>query len=268
MFALGDFWLLHGFKLKEKLSRTLSNTPELQFLLEIFDSKGYESLYQRVMEMPQPDVNSILQPLLDRILPAYKKNALSKDEEDFWAARAAMTYNSPDKIDRGIFSIYFFNLVHCKRGEAVFQDAGVPHAYLEGQNVEIMSNSDNVLRGGLTPKHIDVPELMKHIKFEGITPNILKGKKRNEIEEVYETPAPDFELSRFQLENGRRGIFTSAAADILFIETGILKLSTEQHSLELGSGEAAIVFNNTDVQLSSEGSASVFRASVPVGISE
>jgi mannose-6-phosphate isomerase len=266
MFALGDFWLLHGFKPKEKLSNILHNTPELQSLLEIFNSNGYKSLYQRVMEMPQSEVNFILQPLLDRILPLYKQNSLNKDQEDFWAARAALTYNSDDKIDRGIFSIYFFNLVHCKRGEAVFQDAGVPHAYLEGQNVEIMSNSDNVLRGGLTPKHIDVPELMKHIKFEGITPNILKGKKRNGAEVVYETPAPDFELSRFQLENGQSAFFTSAAADILFIEKGVLKLNTEQHSLELGSGEAAIVFNNTDVQLSSEGPASVFRASVPVVI--
>ncbi len=51
----------------------------------------------------------------------------------------------------------------------------VPHAYLEGQNVEIMANSDNVLRGGLTNKHIDVKELLKHIKFE---PTVSKYSKR------------------------------------------------------------------------------------------
>ena len=61
-----------------------------------------------------------------------------------------MTYSQNGHIDRGIFSIYFFNLLHLQPGQAVYQDAGLPHAYLEGQNVEIMSNSDNVLRGGLT----------------------------------------------------------------------------------------------------------------------
>ncbi|MEJ7679943.1 MAG: hypothetical protein WKG06_19210 [Segetibacter sp.] len=74
------------------------------------------------------------------------------------------------------FSLFIFSILsRLKEGEAVFQGAGVPHAYLEGQNVELMANSDNVLRGGLTPKHIDVPELLKHITFEGIEPNILRG---------------------------------------------------------------------------------------------
>ena len=94
-----------------------------------------------------------------------------------WAARAALTYNQGARIDRGIFSIYFFNLVNLHPGEAIFQDAGLPHAYLEGQNVEIMANSDNVLRGGLTPKHVDVPELMKHVRFEATNPRILMGDR-------------------------------------------------------------------------------------------
>jgi mannose-6-phosphate isomerase len=81
----------------------------------------------------------------------------------------------PDAFDRGIFSIYFFNLVHLKAGQAVFQGAGLPHAYLEGQNVELMSNSDNVLRGGLTPKYVDVTELINHIHFESLVPEILDG---------------------------------------------------------------------------------------------
>ena len=86
-------------------------------------------------------------------------------------------------IDRGIFSIYLFNLVHLKKGEGIFQDAGVPHAYLEGQNVEIMANSDNVLRGGLTTKHIDVKELLKHVKCEATYPGYLTGEKQLSDEE-------------------------------------------------------------------------------------
>jgi mannose-6-phosphate isomerase len=265
MLALSDFWLLHGFKPKEKLLEILKTIPELNFLQEIFKAEGYRSLYEMVMEMPQAEVNKSLQPLLDRIVPLYKENRLQKDQEDFWAARAALTFNTAGNIDRGIFSIYFFNLVHCRPGEAVFQDAGVPHAYLEGQNVEIMANSDNVLRGGLTPKHIDVSELMRHIKSEGLNPNIIRGKKRNGVEEVYETPAPDFELSRFPLEKGQTASFTTSTADILFVEKGRLIITNQEDALELGSGEAAIAFAGCDVHLSASEITSLYRASAPIG---
>lgn len=264
MLALSDFWLLHGFKPKEKLLQLLKDIPELNFLADLFESEGYKSLYKRVMKMPLAEVNNSLQPLLDRIVPLYKENSLSKEQEDFWAARAALTFNTAGNIDRGIFSIYFFNLVHCKPGEAVFQAAGVPHAYLEGQNVEIMANSDNVLRGGLTPKHVDVEELMKHIKFEGIEPNIIRGKKRNGLEEVYETPARDFELSRFQFENGQTGSFIASTADIVFLDKGKVTIAGEENEMELASGEAAVIFSGVQVQFSAHEKASLYRASVPV----
>src|SRR5204863_6271059 len=127
--------------------------------------------------------------------PIYNKGDHDKDDEDYWAAKAALTFSRNENIDRGIFSIYFFNLVHLKRGEGIFQDAGVPHAYLEGKNVELMANSDNVLRGGLTSKHIDVKELLKHVKCEPTYVNILYGEKINGIEKVYKTPTPDFQIS-------------------------------------------------------------------------
>ena len=264
MAALGDFWLLHGFKQKDELSKILNVVPELHFLSEIFEKDGYKILYKKVMEMPQSEVNNRLEPLLDRIVTLYSQKLLNRAQEDFWAARAALTFNAGGNIDRGIFSIYFFNLVHCNEGEAVFQDAGVPHAYLEGQNVEIMANSDNVLRGGLTPKHIDVPELMKHIQFEGTTPNILIAKKRNGAEKVYETPAADFELSRFDLEQGQSAPFISETADILFIHRGAVEIRSKENKMALSSGEAAVVLSGEEVELYASSRASAYRASVPV----
>ena len=116
MVALGEFRTLHGFKPVERLRDTLTRTPELKPLLEIFDATGYDQLYKTAMEIPQESVDQLLQPLLDRIIPLYQKNELKKDQEDFWAARAALTFNHDKKIDRGIFSIYFFNLLLLKEG--------------------------------------------------------------------------------------------------------------------------------------------------------
>jgi len=271
MVALGDFWLLHGFKPVDKLRSTLGNISELKPLLEIFDATGYDQLYKTVMEMPQESVNKLLQPLLQRIVPLYKEDRLPKSDENFWAARASLTFDesSPDskaeqRIDRGIFSVYFFNLLFLKAGEGIFQDAGVPHAYLEGQNVEIMANSDNVLRGGLTNKHIDVKELMKHVRFEETIPNVLYPQKVGEQERLYRTGAPDFKLSSFSLQKGDTTSFESASAEIVLVINGGVSISTGTNELELHQGEAAFVINHQSVTLRAISKTYLFRASVPV----
>lgn len=270
MVALSDFWLLHGFKSKEKLIQTLQIVPQLNFLIPTFESSGYEGLYKLVMSMPQQEVNNVLQPLLDRVIPLYNAEKLNKEQEDFWAARAAITFgNKQDSIDRGIFSIYFFNLLHLKKGEAIFQDAGVPHAYLEGQNVEIMANSDNVLRGGLTNKHIDVNELLKHVKFEATKVTIQAGKKIHEEELLFETAAPDFQLSVFNLNKKDQISFTAATAEILLLTEGSVQLTDGLNELLLEKGHpAAINFSGGKVQGTALQNAVLFRASVPVHISE
>jgi mannose-6-phosphate isomerase len=204
MVALSDFWLLHGFKPEAQLIESLSANPDFDFLTHIFEKEGYKGLYQHVMTMPDADANAVLQPLVDRLLPLYENGELMKESEDFWAARAAQTYCKNGRLDRGIFSIYFFNLVHLKKGEGIYQPAGLPHAYLEGQNVEIMATSDNVLRAGLTDKHIDIEELMKHVRFEPTEPRVLPDAAVQE--NVYNSSAAEFELSRIQLQKGE--VFT------------------------------------------------------------
>ncbi|MFM7838442.1 MAG: mannose-6-phosphate isomerase, class I, partial [Chitinophagaceae bacterium] len=144
MFALSEFWLLQGFKAPALLESTLQQVTELQFLLPVWKKGGYTSLYETVMLLPQAEVQRVLTPLFDRLLPAYEAGKLKKESPDFWAARACQTFCKSGSLDRGIFSIYLLNLVQLKPGQAVYQDVGVLHAYLEGQNVELMANSDNV----------------------------------------------------------------------------------------------------------------------------
>ncbi|MBC7946716.1 MAG: mannose-6-phosphate isomerase, class I [Chitinophagaceae bacterium] len=259
--AIGEFWLLHGFKQLIALRQTLTNTRELQFLLPILDL-GYVEMYRKVMEMPQEEVNTILQPLLDRIIPLYKNDKLNKSKEDFWAARAALSFFQPGKIDRGIFSIYLFNLIKLKKGQAVFQDAGVPHAYLEGQNVEIMANSDNVLRGGLTTKHVDVHQLIKHVKCEPTDVEILNGAKHGDTL-VYKTVAPDFELAAFQLNEANTTTIKGDTAEILLLIEGKVELSYEGNMIVLEKGNpSAILFPGTAATVLAIEPSLVYKATV------
>ena len=267
--ALGDFWLLHGFKPTEELAYTLLNVVELRELLPIFNQSGYAGLYKHVMEMPQEEVNRILQPLIDNILPLYKEDKLDKSDEDFWAARAALTFTIHNNLDRGIFSIYLFNLVKLKKGEGVFQEAGVPHAYLEGFNVELMANSDNVLRGGLTSKHVDVNELLKQVKCEATFPVIITGIKNEENEIKYSTPSPDFQLSVFELETGDTVSFTPTSVEILLLTEGITELDDDKIAIKLQKGNpSAVVFPGQTLYLAAAAKSTVFRASAGINKSE
>jgi mannose-6-phosphate isomerase len=264
MLALGEFWLLHGFKEEKLLDSILRQVPELNFLVPVFDGGNYRALYAAVMEMPQQEVNSRLEPLLLRILPFYDNSKLKKDSEDFWAARAAKTYNQPGIIDRGIFSIYFFNLLHLHEGEAIFQDAGVPHAYLEGQNVEIMANSDNVLRGGLTPKHVDVGELMKHTNFEATIPQIIQPVTAEAKFLRFPTPAPDFELSKLELAAGETVELTANTADIYFLLHGRLTIQEgKEKKFTLVAGQPFVAFSGAAWAISAKEPSTLFKAGVP-----
>jgi mannose-6-phosphate isomerase len=219
--ALTEFWMLHGFRPLEQIAGILEHIPELGSLMPEFGSglaaAGHDhatrrgllrTLYSNVMTMPQGRVDVLLARLLSRLRAA---PSAEKDSPDFWALRAAEQFPLPgEHLDRGIFSVYLLNLVHLHPGQATFQPAGVLHAYLEGVNVELMANSDNVLRGGLTTKHVDVPELLRILAFEGGTPEVFEGTRVSEQERVYRTPAEEFELSRISVE--ARDRYTGEAA--------------------------------------------------------
>lgn len=259
MLALSDFWLLHGFKNEAALKQVLLQVPEFNFLAPIFESEGYYGLYKTVMELPQQKVDEVLTPLVKTLLD--DKANLQKNEPGYWAAKVFDDGRSLQNIDRGIFSIYFFNVVEVKPGEAVYQGAGIPHAYLFGQNVELMANSDNVLRGGLTPKHIDVAELLKHTTFEAVEPVILKGESRQNGEKNYPCPVEDFGLSSISLKEGNPYSSKSVSAEIFIITEGEALIN--EGDLRVKKGEAFIVFANTAYTITTATSLTMYKAFIP-----
>ncbi len=260
MVAMSDFYLLHGFKPAEELMTILDAVKELRIFKKVFEKKGYKGLYQKAMEMPQEEVNKRLQPLLKRIIPLYHNGHLTKNEEHFWAARAALTFDRPGIIDRGIFSVYFFNLLFLKKGEAIFQDAGLPHAYLEGYNVEIMASSDNVLRGGLTPKHIDTAELLKHTRCEPTYPKIIKAT-RSRSSQKYKAPVKDFSLSSYKIKKGETLTLTIDTAEVFLLMEGKLSLQSKKVKIILQLGNiAAAAFAGAEVKVKALEDSWLFRA--------
>jgi mannose-6-phosphate isomerase len=211
--------------------------------------------------MPKDNVDAALKPLLDRIIPAYKENRLDKSAPDFWAARAATTFFKDEHLDRGIFSVYLFNLLHLRVGEAIYQPAGMPHAYLEGQNVEVMANSDNVLRAGLTDKHVDVDELMKHVRFEATYPNVLPARQASE--QAFEAPVQEFHLKKYTTQAGLNiGV---ASATIVFATDGTSRFEVDGKAIDIKRGEAVLLLPGTGVSVQPSGNAfTCFLVSTPM----
>jgi mannose-6-phosphate isomerase len=159
--------------------------------------------------------------------------------------------------DPGVIAAMLLNHVQLRPGEAMFLDAGVPHAYLGGMGVEIMANSDNVLRCGLTPKHVDVPELLRVVRFEASEPDVLRPGADASGEEVYTTPVDEFRLSRYVLTH-------DAAPRDLTVQAPQILLCTEggpsANDFALTPGDSVFVPAGEKAELS--GAGTVFRATV------
>ena len=129
--------------------------------------------------------------------------------------------------------------------------------------MEIMANSDNVLRGGLTVKHIDVQELLKHIKFEPIIPNILNGIKTTTTSSqvLFPTPADDFELYYLPLTAGESVEIKSHTAEVFFIYQGAVEVNKD---LVFKRGEAMLAIAGASFPIKGLEKSIVFRATVPI----
>nr|HID58432.1 mannose-6-phosphate isomerase, class I [Desulfobacterales bacterium] len=124
---------------------------------------------------------------------------VSRDHPVFeWMIKLNMAYPS----DIGVLSPILLNLILLRPNEAIYIPAGELHAYLGGVGIELMANSDNVMRGGLTPKHVDVPELLRILTFEESQVSVLTPRTYRSGESVYPTCAEEFVLSVISVREG------------------------------------------------------------------
>jgi len=148
--------------------------------------------------------------------------------------------------DPGAIAALLLNDVRLQPGEALYLGAGVPHAYLSGLGVEILANSDNVLRCGLTPKHVDIPELLRVVEFSSREPGVLRPAPvpDSDGEELYPAPIDEFRLSRFTLGGTapQSRSVPGAAPQILLCTEGTAVLTdADGSSITLQRGESSFV---------------------------
>ncbi|VTP13519.1 Mannose-6-phosphate isomerase [Phytobacter ursingii] len=183
---------------------------------------------------------------------AVLKAALNSQQGEPWQTIRVISEFYPD--DSGLFSPLLLNVVKLNPGEAMFLFAETPHAYLQGVALEVMANSDNVLRAGLTPKYIDIPELVANVKF---TPKAAGELLTQPVKQAsaleFPIPVDDFAFSLHDLSTTGSDLAQQSAA-ILFCVEGEAVLSKGDETMVLKPGESAFISaSESPVQVSGVG---------------
>ena len=177
-----------------------------------------------------------------------------------WMVDAAEVYLELNRAypgDVGVLAALLLNVLTLAPGEAAFLRAGQLHAYLSGLGVEVMANSDNVLRGGLTTKHVDVPELVKVLDFSTLeNPRAEAAPSHGGVE--FQLPVDSFAVRVHSLAHGETLVIDEDGPAIVLCTSGEVR---GPDGFVLSQGNAAWApASEREVQLTAEGAAQVFVA--------
>lgn len=284
--ALTPFWAMCGFKIisdiislvREFCPCSLEN--EIGKLSKQPDEKGLKIFFQSIIESKSKDriiAEAAMQTedwqaekMTDGHFDTKALSNLTSENLEIENSKIAALWikklYDEYPADIGVISPLFLNLVRLEPGQALFLPAGRLHSYLQGTGIELMANSDNVLRCGLTPKHIDVDELMSVLDFTPESPRILKSEQINENESVYLTPTEEFLLSALDIDNQKKEdtFFKSRSVEILLCTEGsaIITTSNPEDEIQIQKGDSVLVPYDCR-EYGIRGKAVFYKASVP-----
>jgi len=260
--ALTPFWALNGFR----------PIPEM---LDLLCSVGFSSIGKQIAafgdQPSQAGLKTFFASLLrldretreeaiqEALAWAERQPGVARMALPRWLERLAQMYPG----DIGVLSPLLLNLALLQPGDTMFLEAGVLHAYLEGTGIELMANSDNVIRGGLTPKHMDVDELLSILRFQGRAIQLAEPSETVAGQRVFHTPAEEFRLAEIRVRPDRPYRNPgSGSIELIIIVEGNGRIQTTA-SLDLGKGDSLLIPASTG-PYTIHGSLHLYRAFVPL----
>ncbi len=190
-----------------------------------------------------------------------RRSAQSPDRNTIagWILRLGESYPG----DIGVLSPLLLNLLLLQPGDTMFLEAGVLHAYLEGTGIELMANSDNVIRGGLTPKHMDVDELLSILRFQGRGVQLAESDETAPGHRVFHTPAQEFRLAEIRVHPDQPHRNPGSGSIQLMIVVGGEGRIEAPEPLPIKKGNSLLIPASTG-PYSMHGSLHIYRADVPL----
>ena len=267
--ALTEFDALAGFRPAARsvaLMKALAVPgldPYIALLTDQSDAAGLRALFTTWITAPQPDIDALIPAVLEGAVGYIRSGA----KEFVTEARTVLELGERYPGDAGVLAALLLNRISLAPGEGIFLPAGNLHSYLHGVGMEVMANSDNVLRGGLTPKHVDVPELLRVLGFDPV-PDVRVGTRREGIEVIYETPMAEFATSMLTLDEDHLGHEVDAPSrhdgpQILVCTEGSVIARAKSDELRIDRGQAAwVAADDGPIRLEASVPSRLFRATV------
>jgi mannose-6-phosphate isomerase len=260
--AMSKFYALCGFRnITDIVAMISSSCPqeladELKNLKKNPDPRGLKTFFIALMNMNAGRRKRVIDATLQNM------DKFPDERVKQWIKKLAAEYPT----DIGILSPIFLHLICLDPGQALFLPAGELHAYLEGLGIELMANSDNVLRGGLTVKHIDIPQLVNVVNFTPHPVDILAAAANGENEKIYFNPSEEFILSAICIAGqSRYESSTSRSIEILLCTDG--KASIKDYGtediFEIEKGYS-IIIPAAVKRYAISGDAVFYKAAVPI----
>ncbi|GAB3296907.1 mannose-6-phosphate isomerase, class I [Epidermidibacterium keratini] len=235
--------VLCGFRRSAHAAHLLSRlgvatlAPYIGSLLAGRASDGFRVVVTTLLSMPEEKQSTLAAQVAAESARAATASDVNPDEARAyeWVARLHEAYPG----DVGVVISLLMNLVTLAPGQAVYHGPGVPHAYLRGSGLEAQGNSDNTLRGGLTPKHVDVAELLKVLDFEPLTDPVITAQPVPGSPAMHwPTPAREFGLYECEVTDDPHVMSLTGPRIALCLE-GTTHLASGDTQLELRRGESA-----------------------------
>lgn len=237
LYSFTPFYAMVGLRPKNEtrdLVKALELSPDnwryMERLVKYLEFGDHAKAFELMLSSDVPDIHD-----LHRALAQYAESAP--------AAAGVIMNQVLDHFphDRGLLMPLFLNNVYLEPGQVLYTGAGVIHAYVKGFGLELMASSDNVLRGGLTGKHMDVHELLSVGNFSPSAPQLLPGKVLSPGLWEYPSPAQDFTLRRFEVVRGHGVKLELGGPWILLVEDGSIELVVGTRRTKFSKGETAII---------------------------
>ncbi|KAF9524392.1 RmlC-like cupin domain-containing protein [Crepidotus variabilis] len=271
--AITPFQALCGFRPIPEIIANINRTPELKEFIpaSLFDKlsipsddkkRALREVFAAAIDPPADQVKA----QLDKLLARYKAQEYAKDE-DLEIVDLVQRLATQFPGDVGVFAPFLLNYMKLQPGEAIFLGAGEPHAYIYGECIECMANSDNVIRAGLTPKYRDVANLITHLTYVDAPPSkhVVRSTPFDsaaKASSLYNPPIPEFSVIRTVLSSNQKRE-THRPIDgpsLAIVVDGQGTISWGKEKLELGKGDVVFIGAGAGVDFECEQEITVYRA--------
>ncbi|XP_047955807.1 mannose-6-phosphate isomerase 1-like [Salvia hispanica] len=271
--ALTEFEALCGFVGLEELKNVVRSVPEMTEVvgnscgvqvLNTSEDDG-EKIMKEVLQSLFTDLMSASKTVISEIIPKLISRLNKKGQEmkltdkDELVLRLEKQYPG----DIGVLAAFLFNYVKLQPGEALYLAANEPHAYIQGECVECMATSDNVVRAGLTPKKRDVQTLCSMLTYKQSFPEILPGVAANPYTVKYSPPFEEFEVDCYNIPEEVSIVIPAVGGPCVYlVVAGEGTMHAASSKEVIGEGDVLFAPANTEITLETHSGSIVYRAGV------